>query len=117
MNRPQTGSLSERRTGLLSERRLHRAIFIRAGESGSVTALPQGRYRLRFQLGTDWLPGERRFCQLSGTSEFDESFTFKEVESEQGTKYTTFEVTLHAVFLGTARTHAIPESMFELPPL
>ena len=38
-----------------------RAIFIRSGESGSMTSVPTGRYRLRFQLGSDWV-SERRFC-------------------------------------------------------
>ena len=93
-----------------------RAIFIRSGESGVVTSVPPGRYHFRFQLGTDWLR-ERRFCRLIGTSEFDEVFDFEEeFTSEQRTKYRTFEVTLHPVLQGTARTHAIDASVFELPP-
>lgn len=93
-----------------------RAIFIRSGESGAVTSVPLGRYRLRFQLGLDWL-AERRFCRIRGTSEFYSAFDFQELESDRGTKYNAYEVTLHPVPQGTARTHALSDSRFELPPL
>jgi hypothetical protein len=92
-----------------------RAIFIRHGESGSMTSIPPGRYRIRFQLGTDWLT-ERRFCEPRATSEFDSVFDFDETDSTTGTSYATYEITLHGVLLGTARTHSIPNSRFELPP-
>jgi len=93
-----------------------RAIFIRSGESGAMTSVPPGRYRLRFQLGSDWL-AERRFCRTRGTSEFDSAFDFEEVESDRGTRYSTYELTLHPVPQGTARTHVVSDSRFELPPL
>lgn len=93
-----------------------RAIFIRSGESGAVTSVPSGRYRLRFQLGTDWL-AERRFCRIRGTSEFSSAFDFQEIESDRGTRYTAYEVTLHPVPQGTTRTYAVSDSRFELPPL
>ena len=93
-----------------------RAIFIRSRESGSMASVPPGRYRLRFQVGSDWLT-ERGFCWLRGTSEFDSAFDYGEIESERGTQYKTYEVTLHPVPQGTARTHVIADSRFELPPL
>lgn len=92
-----------------------RAIFIRSGESGAMTSVPPGRYRLRFQLGSEWL-AERRFCRTRGTSEFDGPFDFEEVESVTGTRYSTYEVTLHTVPEGTARTHVVPDERFDLPP-
>ena len=91
-----------------------RAIFIRTGESGAMTSVPPGRYRLRFQLGSDWL-AERRFCKPRGTSEFDGAFNFEEIESDGGTRYSVHEVTLHAVPRGTARTHVVLDERFELP--
>ena len=81
-----------------------------------MTSVPLGRYRLRFQVGSEWLP-ERRFCWLRGTSEFDSAFEFGEIKSETGTQYKTYEVTLHPVPEGTARTHVLADSSFELPPL
>jgi hypothetical protein len=92
-----------------------RAIFVRQGESGSITALPPGHYRLRFQLGTDWLT-ERRFCRLLGTSEFEGVFDYAEVKSDEGIKYSAHEVTLHPVPAGTAKIKVIDNSSFELPP-
>jgi hypothetical protein len=81
-----------------------------------MTSVLRGRYRLRFQLGSDWL-AERRFCRTCGTFEFDSTFDFAEVESDRGTRYRAHEVTLHAVPQGTAKTHAVSGSNFELPPL
>lgn len=92
-----------------------RAIFVRTRESGAMTSVPPGRYRLRFQLGSEWL-AERRFCRTRGTSEFDDAFDFKEIESDRGTKYRAYEVTLHAVPQGRARTHVVSDERFELPP-
>jgi hypothetical protein len=53
---------------------------------------------------------------VAGTSEFAEAFAFEEHEADDGIEYSTWEVTLHSVPSGTARTHAIPASAFELPP-
>lgn len=92
-----------------------RAIFIRSGESGTMTSVPSGRYRLRFQLGSEWL-AERRFCRPRRTSEFDSAFDFDEVESAGGIRYSVHKVTLHPVPEGTARTHVVPDQRFELPP-
>jgi len=93
-----------------------RAIYIRNGETGIMTSIPRGRYQLRFQLGLNWQT-DRRFCELKGTSEFLEEFEFDETELGSSIEYSTYEVTLHPVLAGTARTHAIPAGEFELPPL
>ncbi len=92
-----------------------RAIFIRSGESGAMTKVPVGSYKVYFQLGTDWLR-ERRFCQPKGTSEYDEFFDFQELELPGGTEYSVIKVTLNPVLGGTAKTHAVPDSKFILPP-
>jgi hypothetical protein len=92
-----------------------RAVFIRTHESGAITSLPAGDYRLRFQLGSDWLR-ERRFCQTAGTSEFDSLLNFREKITDEGIDYQAFTVTLHTTVGGTATTHQLPEDEFELPP-
>lgn len=76
--------------------------------------LPSGQYRLRFQLGTDWLR-ERRFCRLLATSEFEDSFNYQEVTSDGGVKYGSYEVTLHPVKEGKARIMKLDNERFELP--
>ena len=88
-----------------------RAIYIRQRESGSITSIPPGRYRLQFQLGTDWLT-ERRFCRLSGSSEFEDTFDYAEVKSDKGIKYSTHEVTLHPVKEGKAKVRKLENSRF-----
>ncbi len=93
-----------------------RAIYIRRSETGLLTAIPRGTHQLRFQLGTSW-QNNRYFCRLAGTSEFDRPFDFEEREKSDAIEYDTFKITLHPVPLGTATTHSIPASAFELPPL
>ncbi len=80
-----------------------------------MTKIRAGTYRLRFQLGTAWRRA-RGFCRLVGTSEFDRPLAFDVTESEEGVEYSTFEVTLHPVPLGTATTHTIPNDALQLPP-
>jgi hypothetical protein len=93
-----------------------RAIFIHTGEIGVIASVPVGRYHLRFQLGSGW-GRERHFCQSSGTPEFDEPFDFSEIDSDAGTRYATYEVTLHPVVAGTAHADAPSDSELDPPPL
>lgn len=93
-----------------------RAIYIRASEIGRITQIPAGVYRLQFQLGSSWPRGGSAFCQVRGTSEFDRPLRFEEREADDAVEYSTFKVTLHPVPEGTATTHSIPASAFQLPP-
>lgn len=93
-----------------------RAIYIRSGEVGKITQIPTGVYRLQFQFGRSWHVN-RYFCEIFGTSEFAESFGFEEKITNQGVEYSTWEITLHPVPEGEARTSTIPSSDFQLPPL
>lgn len=91
-----------------------RAIYIRGGDERSITSVPKGRYRLRYQFGDRWL--RRRFCELWGTSEFAETLIFAEKADERGKQYETFDVTLHPVPDDTARTNLLPDVPLPLPP-
>lgn len=93
-----------------------RAIYVRAGESGLITQLPPGTFRLQFQTGVSWRT-DRRFCEVLGTSQFDDSFDFEERDTGDGTDYSIWKVTLNPVRNGTAMTHGIPASAFVLPPV
>jgi hypothetical protein len=55
--------------------------------------------RRAFHTGSDWL-AQRRFCQPHYTSEFEMVFDFGQLESEGGTEYKYYKVTL-PVPLGT----------------
>ena len=99
-----------------SDRTPYRAIYIRTGERGVFTRVARGRYYLQFQFGVDWLR-ERRFCEVQGVSQFVDPLEFEEFYDYDGVTYTTFEVTLHPVTGGNARTERIPATQFQLPPL
>lgn len=92
-----------------------RSIYIRSHESGLITKVPAGTYSLRFQFGSSWRT-DRKFCEISGTSVFEENFDFNEKKSEEGVHYMEWEVTLNPVPQGTARTQKIPDATFVLPP-
>ena len=92
-----------------------RAIYVRSGETGVVTEVPSGHYRLRFQLGETLLAESRRFCAVHSTSEFDRDLDFDRTATEDGWEYSSWEVTLHAVPDGNASMSSIPAGKFELP--
>jgi hypothetical protein len=91
-----------------------RAVYVRSGQTDVIGSVPVGTYRLRFQLGKEWL-ASRRFCQVSASSEFNDPFEFRESPSEHATEYSAFEVTFHPVFGGTARTHSISSVDLTVP--
>ena len=95
-----------------------RAMYIQKGDTGVIRSVATGRYRLRFQLGSSWL-AESRFCNVQGTSEFDSAFNFAETIEERastvGVRADAYQITLHPVVHGTAKTHAIAEHQFKLP--
>lgn len=93
----------------------YRAVFVRSGDWAEVREIAQGTYRLRFQLGSDWL-ASARFCHVHGTKEFVQPLSFQEIAFPSGTvRYSIFQVTLHAVVGGTAPTRHIPASDFSIP--
>jgi hypothetical protein len=53
---------------------------------------------------------ERRFCELSRTTEFVDTLEFTEEDDNSGTRYDTFAMTLHAVPHGNARTARLQDA-------
>jgi hypothetical protein len=91
-----------------------RATYIRQGETATLTSVPGGTYELRFQFGRRWL-AEGQFCELVSTALFEEPLDFTEQPDGRGTSYSRFEVTLHRVRGGAARTHSLPNVPLPLP--
>ena len=98
----------------LSSGRPYRAIYIRPQGRGYFASVAQGQYKLRFQFGNGWLRA-RRFCDVRGTSEFEQALSFDERvdPNDGGVFYNTFQVTLHGIAGGTARTRPVAD--IELP--
>jgi hypothetical protein len=88
-----------------------RAIYVRAHETGVMTSIPVGLYRLQFRQGNTWLK-TRRFCEVTATSEFTDAIEF--YETQEG--FNNIRVTLHPVPTGTARTMPLSAGSFRLPP-
>jgi hypothetical protein len=91
-----------------------RAIYIRHGETAKMIGIPVGIYRLQFQLGAQWT-GDRRFCEVVSTSEFDKPIAFNEHRSSDGLEYDVWSVTLNGVIGGAEKTHAISADAFVMP--
>jgi hypothetical protein len=93
------------------------AVYIRSQENFTVP-IRDGDIQLYFCLGEDWDSGARRFTRRTSFFRFAEPLRFEstfDLDMESGrasTEYTTWEVTLHAVPGGTARTESIPEAEF-----
>jgi hypothetical protein len=92
-----------------------RAIYVRTQEEGIMTSIPVGEYHLHFQRGSRWL-NTRRFCDVTTTSQFAETFDFYETEEDDGTRFKEVRVSLHAVPHGNARTITMSADLFGLPP-
>jgi hypothetical protein len=94
-----------------------RAIFIRSQQNGYMTSIPKGQYHVQFQIGSDYLKYEGRFCRTKCSYEFENKFDYSETKSDRGITYSSYSVTLHPVLEGTARTKTIPDGLFKLPPI
>jgi hypothetical protein len=96
--------------------RAFRAMYVHALSVGRMLRVDPGTYRLQAAYGHDWDPNKWSFCRPGEVSQFAESLGFREWEDRDKINYTTFEVTLHSVAGGTARTVDIDPVRFALPP-
>jgi hypothetical protein len=89
-------------------------VYIEAGDVYTVTGLEPGTYLLRFISGYDWVPKCSDFLRETDYSEFESTLLFEIVEpTDDQPGYTTrYEVTLHPVPLGSARTRKIDRKRF-----
>lgn len=112
----KNGSESEAIAVMVDERTRvpTRAIYIRRGETGILTSIPVGEYRVQFQFGEMWLKS-KRFCRISGTSEFENLMQFEERDTGDATEFSRFELTLYTVTGGNARTDDLPNTPLALP--
>lgn len=88
------------------------AAYIRAGDSYTMTEIPDGDYALYFTLGEEWNRVSSQFTSAARRARFEDMLTFDTTQSGNTIYYSTFEVTLHAVEGGTAATRDVPASEF-----
>lgn len=107
------------------QRRLWASIYLKGNDSITVEKIGPGSYRLAFVLGVGWNERTKRFDLNRRFEQFDEPFEFAErieaqdVPTAEGiiTRTTTsaaqWEVTLHTVPSGHAKTTSMNERSFD----
>lgn len=96
-------------------------VYVRAHEYASVTGIPQRTYLIRFSKGQAWDPLSVRFARDREAFEFSRPLTFVERSERQfgwfsaqhSTRYSQWQITLHPVGGGTARTRPIASHTFD----
>ena len=81
-----------------------RLFYARAGMEATITEIPQGRYRIEFQIGKNWDAEAEAFECVLATAIFDQGEIFEEQRTETGVQYSHVDLTLHKVVGGNART-------------
>jgi hypothetical protein len=89
-----------------------RVVYVRSGCKIAMDDLGPGRCTLLFALGHRWDPSLGRFLDHESYARFEDVLTFREISTEAGIQYATFEVTLHPVPHGQAQTRNISAEDF-----
>ena len=89
-----------------------RFVYVKANDTVVMAGIPVGTYRLAFMSGVDWDADARKFLREVSASQFEETFEFKEEQTERGTRFSTWEVSLNPVAGGTGKTSTLPEGAF-----
>ena len=89
-----------------------RYVYVKANDTVVMEGIRVGTYRLAFMSGVDWDADARKFLREVSASQFDETFEFKEEQTERGTRFSTWDVSLNPVAGGTGKTSTLPEGAF-----
>lgn len=91
-------------------------VYIRRNSNLNLSKIRDGNYRLYFVLGRRYDEKENIFMENCSFSVFEEAFDFNtysyDVSDGVETNYSVFEVTLHPVVGGTARTSSVSKNEF-----
>ncbi|MGB9178408.1 MAG: hypothetical protein WCB68_04100, partial [Pyrinomonadaceae bacterium] len=90
-----------------------RLVYIQASSNGTISGIETGDYILKFSLGTGYVKDEGRFLYSQSYSKFDDILDFREYRTDDGIRYSIFEVTLNPVIGGNAQTSPISAADFE----
>jgi hypothetical protein len=93
--------------------RTYRMVYVRTRSSVEIDSIPTGPYVLKYALGVDWDEKARRFRRGQSYARFDDRFLFGELPREHSVWYWKYDVTLHPVVGGSARTSPLDENAFE----
>lgn len=88
-------------------------VYIKAGNSYTITNVSDGTYWLAFMQGTDWDTTNKKFVRNISYQSFDDTFNFTTTEDDQYVHYSKFRVTLNPVVGGTAETSPVNPAQFD----
>ncbi len=87
--------------------------YIKAKNSHKINKISDGRYKLLFMHGRDWDMINKTFMVDKNYSEFKDDFYFITRETTYYDEYSVYEITLHPVYGGTAKTGDISKNEFD----
>ena len=90
------------------------AIYIRSGDSYSLSGIDNGTYGLYFTMGSSWENETGKFGSARGLYHFSNPLIFNTSEDSEGIEYSAYEVNLYEVPVG--ESNIIPAN-FEFPNL
>src|SRR5262249_50754257 len=82
-------------------------VYVRAGDDATVRGIGEGVYRVMYTQGRDWEPHAMRFQRQPLFEEFEDLLHFTERDTSDGVIHSTYELTLHKVLDGNAKTRRI----------
>lgn len=89
-----------------------RLVYIQANTNADIGEISSGDYSVKFALGTGYHQDSGRFLYGQSFAKFDEIFDFHEYRTSDGIEWTDYDISLHPVMGGTARTSRISASEF-----
>lgn len=89
-----------------------RLVYIQANTDGEITSISSGDYSVKFALGTGYDRDSGHFIYAQSFAKFDETFDFHQYRTSDGIEWTDYNISLHGVVGGTARTSRISASEF-----
>jgi hypothetical protein len=89
------------------------AFFVKSNSSYTLNPVPDGTYRVIFALGKSWNPTTQSFAQSKSFAKFDKPLNFTTVQLGNEIQYKVFQITLHPVVGGKARTSGVNEQEFK----
>jgi hypothetical protein len=96
----------------LRSRTLVGALYVKANSTLTLNQIPDGTYQVLFVLGEGWNPNTQSFTKNKYFAKFNQSLNFTTMQLGNSIQYRVFQLTLHPVAGGKARTSGVNEQEF-----
>jgi hypothetical protein len=88
------------------------ALYVKANSTLTLNQIPDGTYQVLFVLGEGWDPSTQSFTKSKSFAKFDQPLNFTTMRLGNRIQYRVFQITLHPVVSGNARTSGVNEQEF-----